>query len=111
MYQGSFGTKKQIQFVNPMQYYEFIGYLAKEDRSSTILFNRILFFKNNIPRLGMLKYSKGNGTTCYRINCIEFVNHIIKYHKFKLGNSQNPEDIESTIPDIYLKYFKVGLNR
>lgn len=122
MYKSNFGTKDQITFSDESEYYELLGYLAKSDSSTKIVWERndeqgawaqegrIEFFKNNKSELRAgLSHTAGNGNILSRVNCNEFVENIMTYNNFSLGTNQNLEDIRSTIPNQYLNDFNAGL--
>ena len=121
MYKSYFGRNGQVRFSSPNEYYQLLGYLAKSDGSTAITWEnnedsgawgsegRIHFNRRNIPRLGTLKFTAGNGSTIYRVNCNPFVEHLSKYHGFVQGKYQNISRIRATIPSEYLKDFDLGL--
>lgn len=121
MYKSYFGRNGQVCFSSPNEYYQLLGYLAKSDGSTAITWEnnensgawgsegRIHFNRSNIPCLGTLKLTAGNGSTIYRVNCNSFVEHLSKYHGFVQGKYQNISLIKATIPPVYLKDFELGL--
>lgn len=93
MYKSSFGSKGQIQFANEHEYYTFLGYLAKSDGSTSIVWEhnenqgawgsegRIQVHISNMPNIGQLAITAGNGgDVISRINCNEFVENICTNH-------------------------------
>ncbi|MBQ0049900.1 MAG: hypothetical protein KBT12_06680 [Bacteroidales bacterium] len=121
MYKSNFGRNGQVRFSSPNEYYQLLGYLAKSDGTTSITWEnnedsgawgsegRIHFNRRNIPHLGSLKFTAGNGSTIYRVNCNPFVEHLSKYHGFVQGKYQNISRIRATIPPAYLKDFELGL--
>lgn len=123
MYKPSFGTNGQIQFDNENQYYRLLGYLAKSDGSTSIVWEhnedqgawgsegRIQIYTHNMPQIGHYTPTAGNGgNVISRINCNEFVTNLRVDHKFRYGKVQDVNSIRSTIPDEYLSDFDSGLN-
>lgn len=121
MYKSFFGRNKQVSFSCPDEYYEFLGYLAKSDGSTSITWEnneeqgawgsegRIHFYTRRLPAMGTLNFTAGNGSTYKRINCNAFVEHIYKYHAFVQGKYQNIDAIRATIPTKYIACFERGL--
>ncbi len=123
MYKPSFGTNGQIQFDNKNQYYRLLGYLAKSDGSTSIVWEhnedqgawgsegRIQIYTHNMPQIGHYTPTAGNGgNVISRINCNEFVANLRVDHKFRYGKTQDIDTIRTTIPDEYLTDFESGLN-
>lgn len=123
MYKPSFGTNGQIQFDNKNQYYRLLGYLAKSDGSTSIVWEhnedqgawgsegRIQIYTHNMPQIGHYTPTAGNGgNVISRINCNEFVANLRVDHKFRYGKTQDIDTIRTTIPDEYLADFESGLN-
>ena len=121
MYQQSFGTRGQISFNSEAEYYELLGYLAKNDGSTRIVWEhnddqgawgqegRIEFFVPQPPGLrANLRHTAGNGNIQSRVNCNEFVNEIRTHHNFVLGDQQDITLIRATVPSIYLGDFNSG---
>lgn len=121
MYKAYFGRNGQVRFSSPNEYYQLLGYLAKSDGSTAITWEnnedsgawgsegRIHFYRRSVPYLGSLKFTAGNGSIVYRVNCNPFVEHLTKYHSFVQGKNQNISRIRATIPPAYLKDFELGL--
>lgn len=123
MYKPSFGTNGQIQFDNKNQYYRLLGYLAKSDGRTSIVWEhnedqgawgsegRIQIYTHNMPQIGHYTPTAGNGgNVISRINCNEFVANLRVDHKFRYGKTQDIDTIRTTIPDEYLTDFESGLN-
>lgn len=122
MYKQSFGSKGQIQFQNEHQYYEMLGYLAKSDGTSSIVWEnneeqgawgsegRIKFYIQQIPLSADLLLTAGVGNVNHRVNCNEFIENIVTNHRFVMGPNQNTNDIRNTIPQQYIQDFEIGLN-
>ncbi len=121
MYRRSFGSNEQVKFDDEHEYYRLIGYLAKSDGSSSIVWEhnedqgawasegRIQFF-TPIPSGFHLSLTAGVGNIWKRVNCNEFVENLRADHKFMIGSSQNIDDIRSTIPSGFHKDFDAGLS-
>jgi hypothetical protein len=121
MYKQSFGTKEQISFNSEAEYYELLGYLSKNDGTTKIVWEynddqgawgqegRIVFFVSQPTNLrANLVHTAGSGNIISRVNCNEFVNAIIKYHNFVLGDHQDITLIRTTVPSRYLDEFDSG---
>lgn len=123
MYQTTFGKKQQISFNLEEEYYEFLGFLSKNDGTTIIVWEnnddqgawgkegRILFFSNEPAALrASLSQTAGVGRIVSRVNCNEFVQNIVTDHNFKLGENQDLSAIRNSIPTNYLHFFEIGLN-
>lgn len=122
MYRNSFGSRGQIQFSAPEEYYELLGYLSKSDGTTALSWEhnedqgawgsegRIHFYEKYVPLACSLRFTKGNGTIAHRVNCNVFIEHIVKYHGFVEGKYQNIPKIRSTIPTKYIPAFNRGLS-
>lgn len=123
MFKSNFGTKDQVVFGNKAEYYELIGYLASNKDNVKIVWEdndeqgawaaegRIHFYKTPPGSLrAQLKYTAGRGAVVSRVNCNEFVEHIIKYHAFVSNQAQNFSKIRATIPSRYIGDFDGGAN-
>jgi len=122
MYQATFGTKQQISFNSESEYYELLGYLAKGDGSTILVWEdndlqgawakegRILFFEARPAGLrANLLRTEGVGNIKRRVNCNEFILNIRANHNFVLGKKQNIPNIRATVPHQYIVDFDAGL--
>ena len=122
MYQSSFGSLGQIQFANEHEYYLFLGYLAKSDGSTSLVWEhnenqgawasegRIQILKPlPLPYPFNVSLTAGVGNIIARVNCNEFIENIRANHSFVTGNAQNIQAIRQTIPPQYLQDFDAGL--
>ena len=121
MYKPTFGTKNQIQFKNENEFYELLGYLAKSDGSTSLVWEhneqqgawgcegRIQFYTNDHPFTANLPYSAGVGSIKSRVNCNEFIENLKVNHGFVMGKQQEIEAIRKTVPTAYLSDFERGL--
>lgn len=122
MYQETFGTKQQISFSSESEYYQLLGYLAKSDGSTILVWEdndlqgawtkegRILFFEDQpIALRASLLHTAGVGNIIFRVNCNEFVLNIRSDHRFVLGETQNIPNIRATVPYQYVDDFEAGL--
>ncbi len=121
MYKSNFGSQNQIHFNNEHEFYELLGYLAKSDGTTSLVWEhnenqgawgsegRILFYTNNHPYTATLPYSAGVGNIVNRVNCNEFIENLNQNHGFVIGASQNINVIRATIPSLYLPDFERGL--
>lgn len=123
MFKKSFGTKRQIRFKSEADYYEFLGYLAKNDGTTKIVWEkndeqgawgqegRIEFFSNVPSTLrAILIHTAGNSNILSRVNCNEFIENIINHHHFEVDTNQNVGLIRKTIPKIFKADFERGFN-
>lgn len=123
MYKQSFGTQQQMQFANEHEFYSLLGYLAKSDGTTSIVWEqnknqgawenegRIQIHTSNMPNIWNLRYTAGNGGNVFqRVNCNEFVENICNDHGFVVGNVQDIENIRNLIPTIFQADFDRGLN-
>lgn len=121
MYKQNYGSIGQIQFTNEREYYRLLGYLAKSDGSTELVWERNeeqgawasegrIKFLSPIPNnIGVLKLTAGVGNVLYRVNCNEFVTNLYENHNFVQGKVQNIELIRQTIPAEDMDYFNEGL--
>lgn len=122
MYKPKFGRKGQITFNSEADYYEFLGYLSKNDDTTRIVWEenneqgawaeegRIQFYTPQPKQLGVtLMHTAGNSTIVSRVNCNEFIENIKANHNFVLSGKQNVVAIKATVPAKYLKHFENGL--
>lgn len=122
MYQSSFGSLGQIQFANEHEYYLFLGYLAKSDGSTSLVWEhnenqgawasegRIQILKPlPLPYPFNVSLTAGVGNIIARVNCNEFIENIRANHSFVTGTAQNIQVIRQTIPPQYLQDFDAGL--
>lgn len=121
MYKSSFGTSGQVQFANEHEYYKFLGYLAKSDGSTSLVWEHneeqgAWASEGRIQILRPLPYpfnvslTAGVGNIIARVNCNEFIENIRANHHFTIGRTQNIPDIRTTIPQQYISDFDDGLN-
>lgn len=123
MFKHSFGHKGQVQFANEHEFYKFLGYLAKSDGSTSLVWEhnenqgawgsegRIQIHTHNMPNLWNVVLTAGNGgNVVNRINCNEFVENICTQHGFVYGNTQNIAQVRSTVPPQFINDFNDGLN-
>ena len=122
MYQPRFGTRNQVQFNNEHEYYELLGYLAKSDGTTSLVWEhneeqgawdsegRIQFNTSNRPYAATLSHTAGVGKIASRVNCNDFVQNLYDNHNFVNGGTQNVTAIRATIPEEYLADFDRGLN-
>lgn len=121
MYRKTFGTNEQIRFESEPDYYETLGYLAKDDGSARIVWEnndeqgawapegRIQFYgEPPVALRAKLKHTAGSGSITSRVNCNDFIQHIINYHHFVAGPHQNMSQIAASIPKNFLTDFERG---
>lgn len=123
MYKSSFGKVGQLQFANESEFYTLLGYLAKSDGTTSIVWEhneaqgawasegRIQIHTSSMPHIGTLKLTRGNGgDVLQRINCNEFVENICTNHGFVIGDKQDIVTIRNLVPVEYQADFDRGLN-
>ena len=119
----NYGKNNQVRFVNDHEYYRFMGYLAKSDGTTKIVYeqnelqgawaseNRIQFFvEPPIQIASNVSLTAGVGNIKYRVNCNDFLQEIINFHGFVNGRTQNLSLIRQTIPTAYMQDFNDGLS-
>lgn len=121
MYKPAFGTKQQIQFSSEEDYYEFLGFLSKNDNSTRIVWEnndqqgawgqegRIEFYSKPPSLNVLLVHTAGNGTLHSRVNCNEFIKNLNVNHNFIINGPQDLSAIKATIPIKFLVDFDRGL--
>lgn len=122
MYLNKFGKFNQVSFNGEQDYYEFLGYLAKNDGTTKIVWEnndqqgawgaegRIHFYTQPPANLrAQLNHTLGIGSISSRVNCNDFVEHIVRYHYFVSNGVQDATRIRSSIPRIYIIDFDRGL--
>lgn len=123
MFKQFFGTNGQIQFANEHEYFKFLGFLAKSDGSTSLVWEhneeqgawgsegRIQIYTSNLPNgMGTFCLSAGVGSVKRRLNCNDFVQNIAEDHNFIMGSDQNEQSILNTIPDAFKEDFDKGYN-
>lgn len=120
MYKSSFGTSGQVRFANEHEYYKFLGYLAKSDGSTCLVWEhneaqgawasegRIQILRP-LPYPFSLSLTAGVGNILWRVNCNEFIENIRANHNFVTGSYQNSLAIRNTIPPNYHQDFDDGM--
>jgi hypothetical protein len=119
----NYGQNNQVRFADEHEYYRFLGYLAKSDGSTKIVYehnelqgawaseNRIQFFVDPpMQIISNVSLTAGVGNIKYRVNCNDFLQEIINLHGFMNGKNQNLSIIRKTIPPAYIQDFNNGLN-
>ena len=122
MYVNTFGSKDQVSFDTEADYYEFLGYLAKNNRTTKLVWEnnheqgawaaegRIQFYVTPPATLrANLNHTLGVANIVSRVNCNTFVEHIVKYHHFISNDSQNTARIRGSIPTSHIMDFERGL--
>ena len=119
----NYGKYNQVRFADDHEYYRFMGYLAKSDGTTKIVYeqnelqgawaseSRIQFFVDPpIQIASNVSLTAGVGKIKYRVNCNDFLQEIINSHGFVNGRSQNLSLIRQTIPTAYMQDFNDGLS-
>lgn len=122
MYKQSFGTQQQVQFANEHEFYSLLGYLAKSDGTTSIVWEhnenqgawgsegRIQIHTPNMPNEWNLRFTAGNGGNVQqRVNCNEFVANLCNNHGFVEGDTQDIVTIRNLVPELYHEDFDRGL--
>jgi len=119
-----YGRKKQIRFATFNEFYESLGFLAKNDGTTSLHWEhnenqgawgsegRIHCFQNinSFPIYFSRAFTaRGSGRILHRINCNEYIKDINLNNGFILGKVQNQANIRATIPAIYIADFDRGL--
>lgn len=116
-----FGKKDQMQFVDDHEFYQFLGYLAKSDGSSSLVWEhnedqgawgsegRIHLYQS-LPVAWNVSVTAGNTGIYGRINCNDFVELICDSYGFVQGKTQNVAAILAKIPADYISDFNDGMN-
>lgn len=120
-----FGKDSQIQFQNDSEFYEALGFLAKSDGTTTLVWEpneasgawgsegRIQCYKDiyKFPTYFSNAFTAGNGgKIIHRINCNDYVEYISQNHNFVLGPTQNVANIKNTVPANHIIDFDRGYN-
>jgi len=117
-----YGTQGQISFNSDTEYYQALGYLAKSDGTTSLIYEnnenqgawgegRIHFYIKNPQITGYFRHTKGTGNVISRVNCNEFLANLYQNHNFVNGNIQNIDAIRATIPTEYVSDFNYGLSK
>jgi hypothetical protein len=123
MAQLIYGRKKQIRFLNDNEFYESLGFLSKNNDTTSLHWEhnedqgawgsegRIHCYKDIIrfPLYFSRAFTAGRGRVIHRINCNEYLKYIVTNNNFVYGNIQNIPNIISTIPAINIVDFNRGL--
>jgi hypothetical protein len=123
MARKKFGTKGQIRFDSDGDYFEALGFLAKNDGTTSLHWEkneeqgawgsegRIHCHKDldKFPSYFSSAFTAGRGGVLKRINCNDYVGHIFQEHGFVEGKTQDRTSIISTIPKIHIDDFNRGL--
>jgi hypothetical protein len=123
MAQLIFGTKQQISFASDNEFFEALGFLSKNDGTTSIHWEnnenqgawgsegRIHCYKNiaNFPAYFRNAFTAGVGRIIKRINCNEYIEYIVSNHNFQFGDNQNLANIRQTVPAQFVPDFNRGL--
>jgi|SRR5690554_5315488 len=123
MTQLTFGTKQQIQFTSDNDFFEALGFLSKNDGTTSIHWEnnqnqgawgsegRIHCYQNieNFPHYFSNAFSAGVNNIVHRINCNEYISYIVGNHNFQIGHNQDLNAIRNTIPHQNIGDFNRGL--
>lgn len=117
----TFGTQNQMKFADDHEFFKFLGYLAKSDNSSSLVWEhnenqgawgsegRIQLYKP-LPYEWDVNVTAGTGNIIGRINCNDFVEYICNTFGFAHGKAQDALAIRRTIPVNYINDFEAGLS-
>lgn len=122
MYRNTFGTNAQIRFNAEADYYEFLGYLAKNDGTTQLVWEdndlrgawakegRIQFYvQQPVALRARLDHTAGVGRIITRVNCNDFVEHVVAHHHFVTDGPQVAATIRTSIPAAHRTDFDRGL--
>ncbi len=119
-----FGRKRQIRFNSDGQFYEALGFLAKNNGTTSIHWEhnedqgawgsegRIHCYRNiaAFPIYFSRAFTAGaGGKIIHRINCNAYIEYINLNHGFVLGGIQTVPNILATIPPAFVADFDRGL--
>lgn len=117
----TFGTQNQMQFADDHEFFQFLGYLAKSNGTTSLVWEhnenqgawgsegRIHLYMP-FPVAWNVRITAGNAGIYGRINCNDFVECICNSYGFVHGKFQNIDGIKNKIPANYLPDFELGLN-
>lgn len=118
----SYGTKNQVRFDSNEEFFRTLGFLASSRHSDIHIehnedqgawshegrihcYGNIQIFPEPLKRAA----TRGTGNIDFRVNCNEYVEYIMKNHKFIQGRNQDISKIRTTVPEEYEKNFDEGL--
>lgn len=116
----TFGTQNQMQFADDHEFFQFLGYLAKSDGTTSLVWEhnenqgawgsegRIQLFRS-LPIQWNVRVTAGVGNMCGRINCNHFIQYIRSNYGYVEGGTQDVAVILGNIPDEYRGDFNDGL--
>jgi len=118
----AFGRNDQVILDSPEDYFELLGYLARNDGLTEVVWEnndeqgawapegRIHFSEKPPSALkAHLHHTAGRGSVVSRVNCNAFVDRLLAQHAFVEGGQQNEKAIRATVPAQYHKDFDRGL--
>lgn len=121
MYKATFGQDHQISFKTESEFYEFLGFLTKNDGTTKLVWEpndqsgawgkegRIHFFSTQPVGLRVkLSLTAGVGSVNSRVNCNEFIENIRDNHGFVLGETQDIARVRNTVPSEHINDFNNG---
>lgn len=115
-----FGTQNQMRFSNDKEFFQFLGYLAKSDGSSSLVWEhnenqgawasegRIQLYAP-LPYAWTVNVTAGVGNIVGRINCNEFIEYIRTTYGFVDGKIQDISAIKDRLPNDCVEDFEIGL--
>lgn len=118
----SYGKNSQVEFQDEADFYEFLGFLCRQDGSTRIVWElndlsgawtsegRILFYRDPATSLAVqLQHTAGVGNIKSRVNCNDFVRLIVEQHQFQSDVvHQNVGAVLATIPTEFATDFHRG---
>ena len=118
-----FGTKSQINFKSEEEFFEALGFLSKNDGTTSIHWEhnenqgawgsegRIHCYKNigNFPLYFSNAFSAGVSNIKNRINCNEYIQYIVEHYGIQYGAVQDQAHILTFIPAKNVVDFNRGL--
>lgn len=117
----TFGERNIVSFSNKSDFFESLGYLSKNDRGIRFDFERYpnkwgiegrIWITNsaNAPASLQNSFSAGTDKIDHRLNCNEFIRHLINDYGFNEGSDNTYDKIIKYVPKKFKNDFDRGYN-